>query len=112
MGMLTPVGASAAVTPGGESQRIAIARALVRNPRILLHDEATNWLDNENQSRIMANLAGLTATRIVIAHRLSTLRQADRIYVMRSGKVVQEGTFAELTGTEGVFRDLVRRQMA
>ena len=71
-----------------------------------------NWLDNEIQSRVMANLAGLTSTRIVIAHRLSTLRHADRIYVMRSGKVVQEGTFAELSGTEGVFRDLVRRQMA
>ena len=112
MGMLTPVGAGGAVTSGGESQRIAIARALVRNPRILLLDEATNWLDNENQARVMANLAGLTSTRIVIAHRLSTLRQADRIYVMRSGKVLQEGTFAELSGTEGVFRDLVRRQMA
>ena len=79
---------------------------------ILLLDEATNWLDNENQAKVMVNLAGLTSTRIVIAHRLSTLRQADRIYVMRSGKVVQEGTFAELTGTNGVFRDLVRRQMA
>ena len=112
MGMLTPVGAGGAVTSGGESQRIAIARALVRNPRILLLDEATNWLDNENQSRVMANLAGLTSTRIVIAHRLSTLRQADRTYVMRSGKVVQEGTFAELTGIEGVLRDLVRHQMA
>ena len=112
MGMLAPVGASGAVTSGGESQRIAIARALVRNPRILLLDEATNWLDNENQSRVMANLADLTSTRIVIAHRLSTLRHADRIYVMRAGKVVQEGTFAELSGTDGVFRDLVRRQMA
>ena len=112
MGMLTPVGAGGAVTSGGESQRIVIARALVRNPRILLLDEATNWLDNENQSRVMANLADLTSTRIVIAHRLSTLRQADRIYVMRSGKVVQEGTFSELAAAEGVFRDLVRRQVA
>ena len=112
MGILTPVGASAAVTSGGESQRIAIARALMRKPRILLLDEATNWLDNDSQARVMANLAGLTSTRIVIAHRLSTLRQADRIYVMRSGKVVQEGSFAELSETEGVFRDLIRRQIA
>ena len=74
MGMLTPVGASAAVTSSGESQRIMFARAPIRNPRILLLDEATNWLDNENQSRVMANVAGLTSTRIVIAHRLSTLR--------------------------------------
>ena len=112
MQMFTNVGDSASVTSGGESQRITIAHALIRNPRILLLDEATNWLDNESQSKIMANLAGLTSTRIVIAHRLSTLRQADRIYVMQAGKVVQEGKFTELVATEGVFRDLVSRQMA
>ncbi len=112
MRMLTPVGASASVTSGGESQRITIAHALIRNPRILLLDEATNWLDNDSQSKIMVNLAELTSTRIVIAHRLSTLRQADRVYVMRSGKVVQEGSFEKLVATEGVFQDLVRRQMA
>ena len=111
MGMFTNVGDSARVTAGGESQRIMIAHALIRNPRILLLDEATNWLDNENQSKIMANLAGLTSTRIIIAHRLSTLRQADRIYVMRSGKVVQEGSYTKLVATEGAFQDLVRRQM-
>ena len=112
MQMLTPVGASARVTSGGESQRIMIANALISNPRILLLDEATNWLDNENQSKVMVNLTELFSTRIIIAHRLSTLRQADRIYVMRSGKVVQEGSFTELVATEGVFQDLVRRQMA
>jgi len=112
MGMMTNVGASASVTSGGESQRIVIAHALLRNPRILLLDEATNWLDNERQSAIMDNLANLTSTRMVIAHRLSTLRQADRIYVMRAGKVVQEGSFDELVATEGVFQNLVRRQMA
>ena len=110
MGMLTCVGDSSSVTSGGESQRIMIARALMRNPRILLFDEATNWLDNETQARIMENLAQMTSTRIVIAHRLSTLRQADRIYVLDAGKVVQEGTFAELTMVEGAFRDLVRHQ--
>jgi len=112
MGMLTPVGASAAVMSGGESQRIMIARALIRSPRILLLDEATNWLDNESQSRVMGNLAAMTSTRIVIAHRLSTLRQADRIYVMQAGKVVQSGPFEELVAAEGAFRDLVRRQIA
>ena len=112
MGMLTPVGASAAVMSGGESQRITIARALIRNPRILLLDEATNWLDNESQSKVMGNLTSLTSTRIVIAHRLSTLRQADRIYVMRAGKVVESGSFTDLMQTDGVFRDLVRRQIA
>ena len=112
MGMLTPVGTGGAVTSGGESQRIMIARALLRKPSILLLDEATNWLDNDSQSDVMDNLARLTSTRLVIAHRLSTLRKADRIYVMGSGKVVQEGSFAELSATEGAFRDLVRRQMA
>ena len=112
MGMLTPVGASAAVTSGGESQRIRIAHALLGKPRILLLDEATNWLDNDTQARVMANLSGLTSTRIVIAHRLSTLREADRIYVMRAGKVVQEGTFRELEAVPGPFRELVRRQVA
>lgn len=112
MGMLTPVGASAAVTSGGESQRIRLAHALISDPRILLLDEATNWLDNETQSRVLANLAGLTSTRIVIAHRVSTLRHADRIYVMQSGRIVQEGSFEELAATPGAFQDLVRRQVA
>ncbi len=112
MGLLTPVGAGAAVTSGGESQRIRIAHAMIRNPRILLLDEATNWLDSETQSTVMANLARLTSTRIVIAHRLSTLREADRIYVMQGGRVVQEGSFDELAATPGVFQDLVRRQVA
>ena len=107
----TPVGGVGSVLSGGESQRIMIAHALIGNPRVLLIDEATTWLGNEEQARVMQNLAGLTSTRIVIAHRLSTLRQVDRIYVMRAGKVVQEGTFTELAETEGVFQDLVRRQM-
>ena len=112
MGMLTCVGAGAGVTSGGESQRIMIAHALLRNPRILLLDEATNWLDNDSQATVMQNLAGLTSTRIVIAHRLSTLRQADRIYVMQAGRVVEDGSYAELMEREGVFRNLVRRQVA
>ena len=112
MGMLTQVGAGAAVTSGGESQRIRIAHALIRNPRILMLDEATNWLDNETQARVLASLAGLTSTRIVVAHRVSTLRQADRIYVLEKGRIVQEGSFAELAEAPGAFRDLVRRQLA
>lgn len=112
MGMMTNVGATASVMSGGESQRIVVAHALIRNPRILFLDEATNWLDNESQAEVMDNLASLTATRIVIAHRLSTLRQADRIYVMSAGRVVQQGSFAELAAAEGPFQELVRRQSA
>ena len=112
MGLMTMVGASGAVLSGGESQRVTIARSLMGSPRIMLLDEATNWLDNESQAEVMQNLALLTSTRIVIAHRLSTLEQADRIFVMQAGKVVQSGSFGELMEEEGVFRELVRRQVA
>ena len=112
MGMMTMVGTSGAVLSGGESQRITIARSLMRNPRIMLLDEATNWLDNQSQAQVMQNLAILTSTRIVIAHRLSTLEQADRIYVLQAGKVVQTGSFRELMEEDGVFKELVKRQIA
>ncbi|WP_420604417.1 ATP-binding cassette domain-containing protein [Methylobacterium sp.] len=112
MGLMTMVGSSGAVLSGGESQRVTIARSLIRNPRIMLLDEATNWLDNESQAEVMQSLARLTSTRIVIAHRLSTLEQADRIYVMQAGKVVQCGSFQELMEVDGVFSELVRRQIA
>ena len=112
MGMLTMVGDGSAVLSGGESQRVTIARSLLGNPRVMLLDEATNWLDNESQAEVMRNLAELTSTRIVIAHRLSTLEKADRIYVLQEGKVVQSGTFTELMEVDGVFKQLVRRQLA
>ena len=111
MGMMTMVGASGSVVSGGESQRVTIARSLMGNPRIMLLDEATNWLDNESQAEVMQNLALLTSTRIVIAHRLSTLEQADRIYVMQAGRVVQSGSFGELMEVDGVFKELVKRQV-
>ena len=112
MGMMTMVGTSGAVLSGGESQRVTIARAVIGNPRIMLFDEATNWLDNESQAKVMQNLTALTSTRVVIAHRLSTLEQADRIYVLQAGRVVQSGSFNELMEVDGVFRELVRRQVA
>ena len=112
MGMMTMVGASGSVLSGGESQRVTIARSVIGKPRIMLFDEATNWLDNENQARVMDNLTELTSTRLVIAHRLSTLEQADRIYVLSGGKVVQNGSFEELMEEDGVFRELVKRQIA
>ena len=112
MGMMTMVGDGSTLLSGGESQRVTIARSLIGSPRVMLFDEATNWLDNESQSEVMRNLAGLTSTRIVIAHRLSTLESADRIYVMQEGSVVQCGTFAELIEVEGAFKQLVSRQLA
>ncbi|MDE0702377.1 MAG: ATP-binding cassette domain-containing protein [Rhodospirillaceae bacterium] len=112
MGMMTMVGTSGAVLSGGESQRITIARSVIGSPRIMLFDEATNWLDNESQAKVMQNLTALTSTRVVIAHRLSTLEQADLIYVLQAGKVVQSGSFGELMEVDGVFSELVRRQIA
>ena len=112
MGMMTMVGTSGAVLSGGESQRVTIARSVIGAPRIMLFDEATNWLDNESQAKVMRNLTALTSTRIVIAHRMSTLEQADRIYVLQAGKVVQSGSFKELMEVDGVFRELVKRQIA
>ncbi len=112
MGMMTMVGGSGSVLSGGESQRVTIARSLVGDRRIMLLDEATNWLDNDSQAEVMQNLALMTTTRIVIAHRLSTLEQADCIHVLKAGKIVESGSFSELMDINGVFRNLVRRQIA
>ena len=111
MQMFTAVGDRASTFSGGQIQRIRIAAALVREPRIVFLDEATSWLDAKSQAHVMAGIESLAATRIVIAHRLSTIRKAQRIYVLHQGRVVQEGSFIALYQTEGHFRDLVQRQM-
>ena len=110
MQLLTSVGGSQSGLSGGETQRIIIARALMRNPRIMLLDEATSLLDTKSQANIMNTLSNMPMTRIIIAHRLSTLREADRIYVMKAGKFVEQGTYQELIAANGFFRELVRRQ--
>ena len=110
MQMFTPVGENDAAFSGGQAQRIMIASALVREPRILFLDEATSWLDTGSQSAVMTAIRQLTITRFVIAHRLSTIKAADRIYVMHAGRVVQTGGFDELFEQEGRFRELMLRQ--
>ena len=110
MGMYTVTSESAGAFSGGQVQRIMLAAALVRHPRVVLLDEATNWLDNETQAKVMERIEQLAVTRIVSARRLSTIRRADRIYVLQEGRIIQEGAFAELMAQEGVFRDLARRQ--
>ena len=111
MEMFTIVGDNSSTFSGGQIQRIRIAAALVRDPRIIFLDEATSWLDARSQAQVMHGIESLAATRIVIAHRLSTIRKSERIYVLRSGKVVQEGSFDKLLEADGPFRELVRRQM-
>ncbi|WP_329334540.1 NHLP bacteriocin export ABC transporter permease/ATPase subunit [Streptomyces sp. NBC_01352] len=112
MGLHTIVSGSGAIS-GGQRQRLMIAQALIRRPRILFFDEATSALDNETQRTVIESTRALNATRIVIAHRLSTVLDADRVIVMEDGKVAQQGPPAHLLAdTGGRLHELVRRQMA
>lgn len=111
MGMHTVVTEATAAFSGGQVQRLIIARALVGKPRILLFDEATSSLDNLTQSVVTQSVSRLAVTRIVIAHRLTTVQQADRIYVFDKGRIAQTGTYDELIKTAGPFADFARRQM-
>ncbi|MEU1042131.1 NHLP bacteriocin export ABC transporter permease/ATPase subunit [Streptomyces sp. NPDC005907] len=111
MGLHTIVSGSGAIS-GGQRQRLMIAQALIRRPRILFFDEATSALDNETQRTVIESTRSLSATRVVIAHRLSTVLDADRVIVMEDGRVVQQGPPAELLAdTGGRLHELVRRQM-
>ena len=113
-GMKTQVGDRGIQLSGGQKQRIAIARALLKNPTILILDEATSALDSESEKLVQEALDKLMEgrTSFVIAHRLSTVRKADKIYVLENGKVAEEGTHEELNGlSEGIYANLVNIQM-
>lgn len=112
MGMHTVLTGGGGTLSGGQRQRLMIARAVVRRPRILLMDEATSALDNRTQAIVSHSLTHLSATRIVIAHRLSTVISADRIFVVSAGRIVQSGTYNALMEVDGPFRDLASRQIA
>jgi ATP-binding cassette subfamily C protein len=111
MGMHTFISEGANNISMGQRQRLLIARALVFKPRILLFDEATSALDNRAQAVVSRSLDSLKVTRIVVAHRLSTIRNADRIYVMQAGRVVETGSFAELAAGNGLFSRMMARQV-
>jgi len=96
---------------GGQRQRIALARALVRRPVILVLDEATSSLDAITEAQVHQRLAALRCTRIVIAHRLHTIRDADLILVLEDGALVERGTHGALLAHNGPYGALVRRQM-
>lgn len=112
MGMHTYVSEGGGGFSGGQRQRLLIARAVVRKPRIIFLDEATSALDNRTQSIVTESMSKMQATRIAIAHRLSTVIGADRICVMDQGQIKEQGTYEELMKLNGIFAELARRQIA
>jgi len=110
MGLHTFVSEGGSNLSGGQRQRLLIARALVRQPALVLFDEATSALDNRTQALVTASLEKVRSTRVIIAHRLSTIQRADRIYVMADRRIVQQGTFVELAQQGGHFAQLMTHQ--
>lgn len=113
LGVNTKIGAEGIGVSGGEKQRIMIARAAYKRPAYLMLDEATSSLDAENEKNITQNLENdfKGRTQIVIAHRLSTVKNADRIIVLRNGEVVEEGNHAELIAQHGYYYQLIHNQL-
>jgi ATP-binding cassette, subfamily B, bacterial len=109
----TFVGERGVKLSGGQQQRLAIARAILKSPQILILDEATSNLDTESEQLIQASMATLLAgrTTFVVAHRLSTIRRADVILLMEDGRVVERGTHQQLMDAQGLYHDMVLRQM-
>jgi ABC-type bacteriocin/lantibiotic exporter with double-glycine peptidase domain len=111
MRMHTIVGEGGLAFSGGQLQRMMIARALARRPRVLIFDEATSALDDRIQTLVSQHIAALNTTRVVVAHRLSTIRNANTVHVLDGGRLVQSGSFDELMAAEGPFRRLASRQL-
>ena len=112
MGMHTMLSVGGGSVSGGQRQRILIARALAKKPAVLLFDEATSALDNETQAVVSEGIRKLNVSRLLIAHRLSTVMNADRIYVLHEGRMAECGTYRQLMEQNGIFAKLARRQLA
>lgn len=110
MGMHTVIAEGSGGISGGQKQRIAIARAVASKPKILIFDEATSALDNITQKKVSEALDKLSCTRVVVAHRLSTVKHCDRIIVLDNGNIVEDGTYDELLEKDGFFAELAKRQ--
>jgi ABC-type bacteriocin/lantibiotic exporter with double-glycine peptidase domain len=111
MQMYTAITEGESTLSGGQRQRLLIARAIVSKPKILLFDEATSALDNVTQAKVAESLDHVKSTRVVVAHRLSTIVHADQIFVIDRGRVVQQGRYEELMQQPGLFAELARRQL-
>lgn len=113
LGFYTKLGAEGNGISGGQKQRISIARAVYKNPEFIFFDEATNSLDANNEKVILANLQEFFKNRtvIIVAHRLSTVKNADKIVVMENGEIAEEGTHTELTFKKGKYYELVKNQL-
>jgi ABC-type bacteriocin/lantibiotic exporter with double-glycine peptidase domain len=112
MGMHTYVSEGGGTLSGGQRQRLMISRAIVNKPKILFLDEATSALDNRAQAIVTESMDRMDATRIVIAHRLSTVINAHRICYLHGGSIAEMGTHQELMERDGLFAQLARRQIA
>jgi ATP-binding cassette subfamily C protein len=112
MGMHTYVSEGGGTLSGGQRQRLMIARAIVNSPKILFLDEATSALDNRAQATVTESMDRMQATRIVIAHRLTTIVNANRICYLHGGQIAEQGTYEELMKLNGMFAALAKRQMA
>ena len=112
MGFQTTLNDSMGGLSGGQLQRILLARAIITEPPVLIFDEATSALDNRSQAIVTEALGKLSSTRIVVAHRLSTIRGVDRIVVLNKGRVVENGTYEQLLAAKGHFAALAARQIA
>ena len=110
MGMQTVISEGSGGISGGQKQRLMIARAVAPKPRVLIFDEATSALDNRTQKQVSEALDALKCTRIVVAHRLSTIKNCDRILYLEDGHIVEDGTYDELIEKGGLFAELVERQ--
>lgn len=111
MGVHTVLSENSGTISGGQQQRILIARAIISHPAILIFDEATSALDNITQAAVCESLDRMNVTRIVVAHRLSTIKNCDRIVVMDDGKIVEEGSYQTLMDHGGLFYQLASRQL-
>lgn len=112
MQLATVLNEEGSTISGGQLQRILIARAIVSSPKLLMFDEATSALDNTTQGIVSETLSRMDVTKIVVAHRLSTVIKCNRIIVMDKGKIVEDGTFDELMNLKGAFYDLACRQIS